>query len=62
MENFHVSPAEIDEWTLSEITLGLENIEQMDKARNMSDRQIIELIRARSKKSNLEKLIEAKGE
>lgn len=61
MENYHVSPAQIDAWTLSEIVLGLQSLEQMDKAKNMSDGQILEIVNARKAKSNLQKLIEAKN-
>lgn len=60
MEAYHVSPQELDDWTLSEIAVGLESLEEMAKANNMSDDEILAKIREIGRKTNRQKLIEAK--
>ena len=60
-EVYHLTPHAIDQMTLPEICLLLEDANEMRQAGNMSGQQMIEEMDRWRKKTNREKLLEAKA-
>jgi hypothetical protein len=58
-ETYHLTPRQIDEMTLTEIALLMEDAQAMSK-KTMSDAEMLEALAGWQAKTNLEKLREAK--